>query len=113
MAHRAGLPYIDRELTLEEGCDWSRMTSLLAAQKPHWEPGSGHGYHSFTLGYTAGELICRVDPLHRTYGQFVRDELDRDFYVGVSNDEIEARVSPVLRKPVSVPCSLAVRDTHT
>ena len=101
MAHRAGLPYVDQELTLEDGYNWSRMTSLLAAQKPHWEPGAGHGYHAHTLGYIAGELICRVDPSHRTYGQFVRDELDRDFYVGVPNDEVEARVSPVFRKPVS------------
>jgi hypothetical protein len=42
------------------------------------------------------ELIRRVDPQHRSYGQFIRDELDSKFYVGVPNDEVEARVSPLM-----------------
>lgn len=109
LAHRAGLPYVDQELTTEDGCDWSRMTSLIAAQKPHWEPGSAHGYHSHTLGFAGGELVRRVDPSHRSYGQFVRDELDRDCYIGVPSDEVEARVSPVLRKLVGI---IVLGDEH-
>jgi len=101
MAHRAGLSFVDEQLTTEDAYNWSRMTSLLAAQKPHWEPGTAHGYHAYTIGYAAGELIRRVDPHHRSYGQFVRDELDNEFYVGVPNDEIEGRVSPLIRKVVS------------
>jgi len=100
LAHRAGLSFIDEELTTEDAYNWSRMVSLLAAQKPHWEPGKAHGYHAHTLGYAAGELIRRVDPHHRSYGQFVRDELDSEFYVGVPNDDIEARVSPLIQKVV-------------
>lgn len=96
MSHRAGLPYTAETLTAEDAFDWSRMTSLLAAEKPQWEPGTKHGYHAHTLGFIAGELIRRVDPQHRSYGQFVRDELDSQFYVGVPNDEIEARVSPLM-----------------
>jgi len=101
MAHRAGLSFVDEQLTTEDAFNWSRMTTLLAAQTPHWEPGTAHGYHAYTLGYAAGELIRRVDPHHRTYGQFVRDELDNEFYVGVSDDEVETRVSPLIRKVVS------------
>ncbi|CAF1319330.1 unnamed protein product [Adineta steineri] len=100
LAHRAGIACVDEDnLTVEDGCNWSRMVSLIAAQKPHWEPGTAHGYHAHTLGYAAGELIHRVDPQHRSYGQFVRDELDSEFYVGIPNDDIEARISPVVRKP--------------
>ena len=102
LAHRAGLPFVDEELTSKDAYSWSRMTSLLAAQKPHWQPGTAHGYHAYTFGYLAGELIRRVDPQHRSCGQFIRDELDREFYLGGTDDEVEARVSPMLRKVVSV-----------
>lgn len=100
MAHRAGLAFVDEELTPEDAYDWSRMTSLLAAQKPHWEPGTAHGYHAYTFGYLAGELLRRVDPQHRSCGRFIRDELDHQFFIGVPDDETEARVSPLLRKIV-------------
>jgi CubicO group peptidase (beta-lactamase class C family) len=98
LSHRAGLPSTDEQLTLDDVCNWSRMTSLLAAQKPHWEPGTAHGYHPVTNGFIGGELICRVDPHHRSYGQFIRDELDSGFYVGVPNDNVEARVAPLIHK---------------
>ena len=78
------------------------MTSLIAAQKPHWKPGSMHGYHAHTIGYAAGELISRVDPLHRSYGQFIRDEFDREFYVGIPDNRLEQRISPLLQKEVIV-----------
>ena len=57
------------------------------------EPGSTHGYHGHTTGYIAGELIHRVDPQHRSFGQFVREELDKEYYVGVPNDEVASRVA--------------------
>jgi CubicO group peptidase (beta-lactamase class C family) len=98
LSHRAGLPYVDEQLTVNDVCNWSRMTSLLAAQKPHWEPGTTHGYHPITGGFIGGELIRRVDPHHRSYGQFIRDELDNGFYVGVPNDDVEARVAPLIKK---------------
>ncbi|CAF0964068.1 unnamed protein product [Rotaria sordida] len=98
LSHRAGLPYVDEQLTLDDVCNWSRMTSLLAAQKPHWEPGTIHGYHAVTSGFLGGELIRRVDPHHRPFGQFVRDEIDNEFYLGVPNDEIEARIAPLIKK---------------
>ncbi|CAF1059445.1 unnamed protein product [Rotaria sordida] len=67
-------------------------------KKPYWEPGSTHGYHAYTFGFFAGELVQRVDPQHRSYSQFVRDELDPEFYVGISDDNVEARVAPLLTK---------------
>ncbi|UJR38148.1 hypothetical protein I4U23_030826 [Adineta vaga] len=107
LSHRGGLPCVDEQLTLDDVCNWSRMTSLLAAQKPLWEPGTVHGYHVITIGFLAGELIHRVDPKHRSFGTFVREELDNEFYVGVSDDEIEARVAPLIKKitlnPIALP----------
>jgi hypothetical protein len=100
MPHRAGLPFITQPLTTDDVCNWSKMISLLAAEKPQWKPGSTHGYHGHTIGYIAGELIRRVDPQHRSYGQFVREELDNEFYVGIPNDQVEARVAPLFDKQV-------------
>ncbi len=94
------MPYIDQTLTLEDACNWSRMIDLLIEEQPHWIPGSTHGYHGHTTGYIAGELIRRIDPQHRSYGQFVHDELDREYYVGISNDQIEERVVPLFEKQV-------------
>ena len=109
LAHRAGLPCVEQQLTIDDVYDWNKMTSLLATQKPYWEPGSAHGYHSYTMGFLAGELIQRVDPQHRSYSQFVRDELDPEFYVGVPDDKVEARVAPLIgkevRKGILTPCT--------
>ncbi|CAF1432312.1 unnamed protein product [Adineta ricciae] len=105
LAHRAGIPCVDQDLTPADVYDWNKMTSLLAAQKPYWKPGSGHGYHAYTVGFLVGELIQRVDPQHRSYSQFVRDELDSEFYVGIPDDQVEARVAPLLEKESNIPAA--------
>ncbi|CAF4906094.1 unnamed protein product [Rotaria sp. Silwood1] len=110
MSHRAGLPCVDEQLTLNDVLDWTRITSLLAKQKPHWEPGTTHGYHPYTFGFLAGELVQRVDPQHRSYSQFVRDELDPEFYVGVSDNNVEARVAPLFAKNDGLLASLPQMD---
>ncbi|CAF4940526.1 unnamed protein product [Rotaria sp. Silwood1] len=101
LSHRAGLPYIDQQLTIEDVCDWSHMISLLIAEKPHWDPGSMHGYHGHTIGFVVGELIRYVDPQHRSYGKFVREELDNQCYIGIYDDQVEARVAPLIRKKIN------------
>ncbi|UJR08147.1 hypothetical protein I4U23_012423 [Adineta vaga] len=100
LSHRAGLPYIDQPLTTEDACDWSKMISLLLNEKPHWTPGTTHGYHGHTIGYIAGELIHRLDPQHRSYGQFVREELDSEYYVGIHDDETDQRVAALFEKTI-------------
>ena len=59
-SHRAGLPVIDRPLTFEESLAWDPVVDALAAQRPVWEPGSAHGYHTTTYGWLAGEVIRRA-----------------------------------------------------
>ena len=36
------------------------MVKELAAEELFWEPGSRHGYHAFTIGALADELIRRA-----------------------------------------------------
>src|SRR5439155_23859968 len=51
LSHSAGLPAVRAMLPPGSADDWERMTSVLAAEEPWWEPGSTHGYHALTFGY--------------------------------------------------------------
>jgi CubicO group peptidase (beta-lactamase class C family) len=80
------------------------VARLLARQKPAWPPGTRHGYHTMTIGLCMQELIRRVDPKHRTLGQFFHEEiaapLGLDFYIGLPRaipDERLAKVKPLSR----------------
>ena len=59
-SHQAGLPVIDGPLTFEEACAWDPVIRALEAQKPEWEPGTEHVYHSVTFGFLVGELVRRI-----------------------------------------------------
>ena len=60
LSHQAGLARIDVDVTLEEALEGSRVVDALAAQAPHWEPGTRHGYHMRSFGWLTGELVRRV-----------------------------------------------------
>ena len=60
VSHRAGLSALRVPITIDEVVDWDRVTSLLAAEEPLWEPGTGYAYHAITHGWLAGELVRRV-----------------------------------------------------
>ena len=85
LAHQAGLFALDEPLTRELLSDLDRLATVLARQKPQWPPGSHQAYHAITLGLYQGELLRRIDPRHRTLGQFFQDEiatpLGIDFYI--------------------------------
>jgi CubicO group peptidase (beta-lactamase class C family) len=97
LSHRAGLPDVSF-LPFEQYRDWTAMIHTLESQKPLWPPGTMHGYHALTYGWLAGELVRRVDPMKRTLGQFIRDEiakpLDIEFYIGLPSEHLH-RVSPL------------------
>jgi len=89
MNHSAGLSGMDVTVSEQDLYDWEKMTSLLAAQKPWWEPGTATAYHALTQGYLIGELVRRISG--RSIGQFFRDEiaipLQADFHIGVPESE--------------------------
>lgn len=84
-AHTAGLPSWDQPLRGEDLYDEPRLTALLAAQAPWWEPGSKSGYHGITQGNLLGEVVRRGDG--RSIGRFFADEiatpLGADFHIGL------------------------------
>jgi CubicO group peptidase (beta-lactamase class C family) len=96
LAHRAGLPWVDESMSLENALDWDLVVDALARQAPAWEPGSRHGYHATTFGWLVGEVVRRVTGM--SIGQFVRTELAEplglDLWIGLPVTE-HHRVAPV------------------
>ena len=87
LSHQAGLITIDTKLNPRMIGDHDRMSEIIAWQKPAWEPGVRHGYHTLTLGWYQNELLRRVDPKHRSLGVFFQEEIARplgvEFYIGL------------------------------
>ncbi|CAF3768897.1 unnamed protein product [Rotaria sp. Silwood1] len=98
LSHRAGVPDV-LVSSFDQYLNWTSMIHLLEQERPVWLPGSAQGYHAFTYGWLAGELVRRVDPQKRTIGKFIREEIaDRiqtEFYIGLPQ-EFEHRVSPLI-----------------
>ena len=75
LAHQAGLFAFDEPVDRNVVADLDRLAVVLARQKPAWEPGTRQAYHAITLGFYESELLRRVDPRHRSLGQFFQDEI--------------------------------------
>jgi CubicO group peptidase (beta-lactamase class C family) len=75
LAHQAGLFAINEPVDRSVIADLNRLAVVLARQKPAWEPGTRQAYHALSLGFYEGELLRRVDPQHRSLGQFYQDEI--------------------------------------
>lgn len=97
LEHKAGLCAIDEPLDLAMLANLDAMAAAIAKQKPAWEPGTRSGYHAWSLGWYQNELIRRVDPQHRSIGQFFQDEIARpleaEFYIGLPADVPDTRVA--------------------
>jgi CubicO group peptidase (beta-lactamase class C family) len=106
MSHSSGLSGWKEPLKTEDLYDWEKMTSLLAAQAPLWEPGIASGYHVVTFGFLIGELVRRITG--RSLGTVFREEIaepiDADFHIGLPASE-DSRVAEVI--PWALPQSTA------
>jgi hypothetical protein len=50
LTHSAGLPRLREPLPPGGLYEWETVVAALAAEAPHWEPGTAHGYHTFSFG---------------------------------------------------------------
>lgn len=102
LAHQAGLFAFDEAVDKELVRDLDRFAAVLARQKPAWEPGTHQAYHAITLGFHEAELLRRVDPRHRSLGQFFDEEIAKplglDFYIRLPEHIPNSRLAPV-RQP--------------
>lgn len=97
LGHQAGLFGFDEPVDRSVVADLDRLANVMARQKPEWEPGTRQAYHAISLGFYEGELMRRVDPRHRTLGQFFQDEIATPLGLDV-----------YIRLPESIPnCQLA------
>jgi CubicO group peptidase (beta-lactamase class C family) len=75
LGHQAGLFAFNEPVDRAVVADLDRLAAVMARQKPEWEPGTRQAYHAITLGFYEGELLRRIDPVHRSLGQFFQDEI--------------------------------------
>jgi CubicO group peptidase (beta-lactamase class C family) len=97
LAHQAGLFAFDEPVDRSVVADLDRLAQVMARHKPAWEPGTRQGYHGLTLGFFEGELMRRVDPRHRTLGQFFQDEiatpLGEDVFIRLPEEIADSRLA--------------------
>ncbi len=112
LSHRAGVPVVEKDLTLEEVLAWTPVIEALQQQAPTWEPNSQHGYHLRTYGWLCGEIIRRVTGL--SPGAFFRrdigEPLGLDFYIGLP-EQLESHVATLYAAaPPTDPVEIELRD---
>ncbi len=94
LGHRSGVPALRAPVDAGGFLDFDYTAKRLAEEVPFWEPGTAHGYHMVTFGWTVGELVRRVSG--KPLGEFFRDEIagpsGLDFHIGLPKSEF-SRVS--------------------
>ena len=97
LAHQAGLFAIEEPVDRSVVADLDRLAVVLARQKPAWEPGTRQAYHALSLGFYEGELLRRVDPRHRSLGQFFQEEIatpvGEDIYIRLPEEIPNSRLA--------------------
>ena len=97
LAHVAGVPGLERSISVEEIADPILMAQYVAAQHPI-TPIGVPSYHAMTYGWIASELLRRVDG--RSIGTFVRKEiatpLQLDIHIGAP-DSVLSRIGETTR----------------
>jgi len=100
LAHQAGLFAFDEPVDKSLVADLDRLAVVLARQRPAWAPGTRQAYHAITLGFYENELLRRIDPQHRSLGQFFQDEiaspLGLDFYIRLPHTIPNSRLATVI-----------------
>jgi CubicO group peptidase (beta-lactamase class C family) len=84
-SHQAGVCGLARPVSEDDFYDVDKLADLLAAEAPHWPPGTRSGYHALSIGYLAHGLVRRVTG--KSVGEYFRDEIGEplgvDFHMGV------------------------------
>lgn len=111
MCHRAGLPACRRRLPEGAMLDWDLMTSALAAERPWWEPGTRHAYHTNTYGFLVGELVrrCTGVSLGQRFRTEIAEPLGADLGFGLPESDL-GRCAEILFQPTGDALDPALLD---
>ncbi|MEU6930360.1 serine hydrolase domain-containing protein [Streptomyces sp. NPDC046374] len=112
LAHRAGSIGVEGGFTLDELADDRVVAARLAAHRPYWEPGTGHGYHGYTFGALVGEVVLRATgrTVQEHYEERIRVPYGVDYHLGLP-EELEARFRTALPM-LPTPDEQAFLDAH-
>jgi CubicO group peptidase (beta-lactamase class C family) len=106
LAHQAGLYAFNELGDRSIIADLDRLAVVLARQRPAYEPGTKVDYHALTLGFYESELLRRVDPKHRSIGQYFQDEiatpLGLDFYIRLPEEVPNSRLATLRQARIGV-----------
>ena len=101
LAHRSGVPALRDPVKPGGFLDFDYIAQRLAQETPFWDPGTAHGYHLVTFGWTVGELIRRV--CGKSLGTFFKDEIAApygvDFQIGLPESEFGRMSKVIVFKP--------------
>ncbi|KAJ1355836.1 hypothetical protein KIN20_013391 [Parelaphostrongylus tenuis] len=85
------------------------MATIIEEEKPKYEPGAKTVYHVLTFGWLIDQVFCRIDPQHRTVGQFFREEIEQKHHVDIHIGECVSEEYRIARlSDINIP--LAVRE---
>lgn len=89
MSHSSGLSGWRPAVSGADFYDWDKVTSMLAAQAPLWEPGTASGYHVYTFGFLIGEVVRRITgkSLGTVFREEIAEPLGADFWIGLPPSE--------------------------
>lgn len=93
LSHTAGLPYFPGvKFTEDELIDNNKLSYIIESLKPVYTPGTRTAYHALTFGWLTDQIFRRVDSVHRTVGQFFKEEIATKHYIDIhigecSNEE--------------------------
>ena len=109
MRHEAGLSVFDFQIDVDdltsERIKANSVSDRIAAQKPRHPPGEKREYHALTRGWIVNEVVRRVDPHHRTLGEFVQQEIANpmgypdELCIG-TRKELHPAIAPLTLKPL-------------
>lgn len=91
LTHSAGVPGLPAGTTAADICDWDAICAVIADAEPWWEPGTRVGYHAYTFGFIAGEVVRRATgmPISRVLREDVAGPLGAadELYFGMPESE--------------------------
>lgn len=101
LSHQSGVPVVDRVVSV---LDHAAVAEAIAAQKPHWEPGEGHGYGPRLFGFLLDEIVRRIagQPLGSYWRNVFAAPLGLEFWIGMPAEHA-ATVAPIFPPKAAPP----------
>ena len=94
VAHRAGVPFFQDDISIEQAINWDYMVAKVEQEHPLWQSGDEYAYHAITHGWLTGELIRRVTGMSpgEYLAKHICTPLDAHTWLGLPS-ELESRVA--------------------